>query len=579
MKRFLTLMAFFFVPISPVAASPDSLDKTKGRWWDSAIFYEIWPRSFQDFDGDGNGDFKGITSKLDYLQDLGITAIWLTPMFEAPSYHGYDFQEFYAVESDYGSMEDLDELLAETEKRGIKVIADLVLNHISTESDWFKKSAQKIAPFTDYFVWRKERPSNGWGKPWASPEYPEQGYGKADWVWIYNKERGEYYYAAFAGSQPDLNLLNPAVVTELKKIAKFWIDKGFDGFRLDAIRYAIEDGPHPDQADTESTLDFWVDFNRYVKSIRSDILLVGEVWASIETTSRYYRNGKGVDLCFDFNFGNQVINALNSSSNPEGSSDRASVASKKRPLSEVVRENYESKTSGSAPVSFFSPFLTNHDQDRIMFGLGNDMVKMKMAAVLLMTHVGAPCIYYGEEIGMSQFLAGSDEHKRAIMQWNDGPGAGFTSGNKVWLDDPRWFPFQKTHQPWWKQMWKSVENKAATSVEGQSGEANSLLNLYKTLIRIRKQNPEFLNVSNESMQFIDTKADLLAYKRIGKDGAASIVLINGSSQSPTRATLGQLTGKPMMDLLTERPRVFPDGNILLQPGGYEILKERASPAR
>jgi len=176
-------------------------------WWQDAIFYQIWPRSFKDTDGDGIGDFKGITSQLDYLvhhhtcffglkfylfhnnqrvinrptrqnksgrvlADLGITAIWLTPMFEAPSYHGYDFQAFYEVESDYGTMADFEELLDEAEKRGIKVIADLVLNHISKDNEWFIKSAQKEAPYSNFFIWQKDIPQGPWGKPWATPENP-----------------------------------------------------------------------------------------------------------------------------------------------------------------------------------------------------------------------------------------------------------------------------------------------------------------------------------------------------------------------------------------------------------------------
>ena len=172
----------------PLARSkPRELSSQK--WWQNAVFYQIFPRSFKDSDGDGNGDFQGMTSQLDYLADLGITAIWLTPIFEAPSYHGYDYQKFYEVESDYGTMKDLENFLAEAETRGIKVITDLVINHISNEHEWFKKSVQKEEPYTDYFIWRKEIPEGHWGKPWVEPN--EEGYNQPKWVWFYNEDRGE----------------------------------------------------------------------------------------------------------------------------------------------------------------------------------------------------------------------------------------------------------------------------------------------------------------------------------------------------------------------------------------------------
>ena len=541
-------------------------------WWEDAIFYQIWPRSFKDTDGDGIGDFKGITSQLDYLADLGITAIWLTPMFEAPSYHGYDFQEFYEVESDYGTMADFEELLDEAEKRGIKVIADLVLNHISKDNEWFLKSAQKEAPYSNFFIWQKDIPQGPWGKPWATPEKPEDGYNKPEWVWSHNDVRQEYYYAVFDGSQPDLNLTNPQVVAELYKVTKFWADKGFDGFRLDAIRYAIEEGPYPLQADTDSTIQFWVDYNKYVKEqVSADIMLVGEVWASTDIISKYYQKGTGIDTSFDFNFGTEVMGALNATSIQQGVFGDSGEA-KGSSLLTAMRENVKAKASGDASVGFYSPFLTNHDQNRIMYQLGNDPAKMKIAAVLLLTNIGTPYIYYGEEIGLTQNQEGDDIFKRAPMQWDTSNLAGFTSGDNVWVDDGKWVPWRENHQPWWQPMWEKEADKAAHSLAGQKKDPNSLFNLYKTLISIRKENAEFRSIANDSIQFIEDNLAVCAYKRTIGASQTSYVLINSSLSEQQTVKLDERKGEKMRDLITGKLIDVASGTVTLEPAQYVILK-------
>ena len=557
---------------SETTTESDSPAVQSTAWWEEAVFYQIWPRSFKDTDGDGIGDFKGITSQLDYLADLGITAIWLTPMFEAPSYHGYDFQEFYQVESDYGTMADFEELLDEAEQRGIKVIADLVLNHISKDNEWFVKSAQKQAPYADFFVLQPEIPQGNWGKPWATPEKPEQGYNKPEWVWVHNDVRDEYYYAAFDGSQPDLNLTNPQVVAELYKVTKFWADKGFDGFRLDAIRYAIEEGPYPLQADTDRTIQFWIDYQKYVKEqVNPDLMLVGEVWAETDIVSKYYQNGAGIDTCFDFNFGTEVMAALNATATEQGAFGDSGDAKGSSLLTAMI-ENFKTKARGDAPVGFYSPFLTNHDQDRIMYQLGDDPAKMKIAAVLLLTNIGTPYIYYGEEIGLTQNQVGDDIFKRAPMQWDSSNLAGFTSADNVWVDDGKWVPWRKDHQPWWQPMWQNQANKAAHSVAGQKADQASLLNLYKTLIRIRQEHAEFRSISNDSLQFLEDNPAVCAYKRTLGTEQTSYVLINSSLSEPQTVTLAELTGEQMRDLITGKPVDVTAGTVTLEPAQYVILK-------
>lgn len=538
----------------------DNISKD-AKWWDKAVFYQMWPRSFADNDGDGNGDFKGMTAKLDYLNDgdektktdLGINAIWLTPMLEAPSYHGYDFFDFYNVEKDYGTMQDFKTFLKEANKRDIKVIMDLVVNHISNQSEWFQKSAQKIEPYKDFFVWSKERPK-GWGKPWSVPG--QDGFKQPEQVWIWNEVRKEYYYAAFDGSQPDLNFKNPKVREEVKKIAKFWLDKGMSGFRLDAVRYIDESGGWSDtdnksmQADTAGTLEWWKEFSAYVKSIKPDAFLVGEAWSDIGTISKYYSNGKGLDRCFDFEFGYMIIDSLNNNSD----------------LSKSFKEEYERKTKGSAPVDFYSPFLTNHDQTRLMYQFNGDENKAKMAAALLFTHVGTPFIYYGEEIGMSQNQEGDDTFRRAIMQWDSSNNLGFNKTDKIWLDEHKWVSWINNFKPWWKDYADNLDTNS--TVEAQKNDETSLLTAYKKLIEINQNNPEF---RTNNLEFIDSKIkNVLIYSREAEKNK-SIVIFNNSNKTQ-KIKVDALEGAEVKDLMTNTKLTFKDGTVSLTKKSFVILK-------
>src|SRR5690606_35544618 len=354
--------------VSSAAYHSLKINEDANEWWHDAIIYEIWPRSFYDADGDGSGDFNGMTSKLDYLQDLGVDGIWLTPVFEAPSYHGYDFQDFYSVESDYGTMAEFENFIAQAHKRDIKVILDLVLNHISDKHDWFIKSANKEKGYEDYFIWRDERPASGWGQPWSSESNPAA-------VWHWNETRKAYYYGAFGSSQPDLNLTKQVVSVGLNNLATCWLEKGVDGFRLDAVRYAVEEGGYPLQADTQGTIDYWTLFTKHVKSVKPDALLVAEAWADMKTIGRYRDNGEGLDSAFDFDFGTMVIDILNPQ--VKRSADFGTLGDNTMQQNrENLWANLQARKA-AAPISYFSPFLTNHDQNRIMLSLDNDMSKAK----------------------------------------------------------------------------------------------------------------------------------------------------------------------------------------------------------
>jgi alpha-amylase len=454
-----------------------TFDAGTQRWWNSATVYEIWPRSFKDSDGDGNGDFNGMTSKLDDLKDFGVNAIWLTPIFEAPSYHGYDFQDFYNVERDYGTMAEFEHFVAESHQRGIKVVLDLVLNHISDQHEWFLKSARKEPGYEDYFIWRDQRPA-GWGQAWSDQPNPEA-------VWHWNATRKAYYYGAFGGSQPDVNLRNPKVVAELDQVAAFWLKKGVDGFRLDAVRYAIEDGPLSQQADTQATLDYWTGFTQRVKAINPDALLVGEAWAALETSGRYRNGGKGLDAAFDFDFGNIVIDILNPNATRRadfGTLGHADIGKKRESLWANLQQR-----AAAAPIGCFSPFLTNHDQNRIMHTLEGNVAKARIAASLLLTSPGTAYLYYGEEIGMSQYKTGDDIFRRATMQWTEDEQAGFNTTGRNWLTRPPQSSAGK-QDDWWPTYWQTLRGKGH-SVAAQQADPTSLYSHYRRLLAVRRHNP------------------------------------------------------------------------------------------
>src|SRR6266496_178176 len=238
-------------PVVHPTETPVTQQGTEGLpWWNDTVFYEIFVRSFRDSNGDGIGDFNGITEKLDYLKGLGVRGIWLMPINPSPSYHGYDVTDYQAVNPDYGTLDDFKHLLSEAHKRGIKVIMDLVLNHTSAKHPWFQSALQPGSQYHDWYVWKDQDP--GTLGPWGAQTW-------------YKASNGQYYYAIFWDQMPDLNYDNPAVREEAKKIASFWLkDIGIDGFRLDAVRYLVEDQKLADSASNHAFLAEW---GKYYRSI------------------------------------------------------------------------------------------------------------------------------------------------------------------------------------------------------------------------------------------------------------------------------------------------------------------------
>jgi glycosidase len=399
-------------------------------WWENAVFYEIFVRSFYDSNGDGIGDFNGITNKLDYLQSLGITALWLMPIYPSPSYHGYDVTDYFSVNPQYGTMDDFKNLLKQAHKLGMHVILDLVLNHTSDQNPWFINSNNNLLPYRDWYIWSDTNP--GYLGPQGVAWFPgNQG----------------FYYGIFGANMPDLNYRNPAVTEEADKIAAFWLkDVGADGFRLDAINYLVEEGQK--QVNTQSTHAWLKGFYTAYKVDNPNAFTVGEVFGSDATLAATY-TGNQMDMVFNFEMASSFINSANGQTN--SAIDSALTFAKQ-----------------AMPSWQFATFLTNHDQERTMSALYSSNDKAKMAAFLLLTSPGTPFIYYGEEIGMEGEKP--DPDIRRPMQWTAGANAGFTTGTP----------------------WESLgPNFQAANVAIESTDPGSLLTFYKTLLAIRATNPVF----------------------------------------------------------------------------------------
>ncbi len=425
---------------------PPAVRQWRHDWARDAVFYEIFVRSFADADGDGVGDLEGLSQRLDYLNDgdpatdgdLGVTGIWLMPIFESPSYHGYDTVDYRRIDREYGTRQDFARFIRRAHARGIRVIVDFMINHTGVDHPWFIESASGPAsPRRDWYVWRAENP--GWRQPWGDGP-------------TWHRKNGSWYYGIFWSGMPDLNFRNREVRAAAKRLAGFWLDRGIDGFRLDAARHLIADGPGPGQSDTPETHAFWREFAAAVRQKAPEALLVGENWTDTATIASYYGSAEtvagGDELPMNFNF----------------------------PLSEaIVRDvrggRIESITRTLNRMAELYPpgvldgtFLTNHDNRRLASQLGNDGGRLRLAAAILLTLPGTPFLYYGEEVGLRNGPGGRDEEKRTPMPWNADEGGGFTSGRP-------WHPFAPARDQ--------------TNVASQDTDPGSLLNRYRRLIRLR----------------------------------------------------------------------------------------------
>lgn len=399
----------------------------------SRVFYQVFIRSFADSNGDGIGDLKGLISKLDYLKNLGITGIWLSPVHPSPSYHKYDVVDYYSIDKEFGTLNDFRQLVNEAHRRNISVLLDLVINHTSEYHPWFLEALKsKDSPYRNYYVWRN----------------PQKLKNKSNWHFPGNEHEQtmekEMYYGFFWSGMPDLNFDSKELRIKLLAIAKFWlIDMGVDGFRLDAAQHIYG------EKKVKKNVAWWQYFRQELNKIKPATYLVGEVMNTSKVVVNYLNDS--LNACFNFDLAQQIIVSINSGK-----------GNQLVPFLLKIRAKYAQQNANFEDAIF----LSNHDQNRTFSALGNRLESAKLAAAVLLTLPGTPFIYYGEEIGMKGLKP--DEHLREPFLWNKS------------LNDPA--------QTTWISNLYNNEQELEPLFE-QKRNDNSLYVMYKRLISLRNNEP------------------------------------------------------------------------------------------
>ncbi|NP_001182391.1 alpha amylase precursor [Bombyx mori] len=505
-------------------------------WWEKTVFYQIYPRSFKDSDGDGIGDLNGITDSLEYLKELGVGATWLSPIFKSPMYDfGYDISDFYAIQEEYGTMEDFERLLQKAKELDIKIVLDFVPNHGSNESVWFEEALKGHEKYYNYFVWEdgvedengKLNPPNNWVSVFRKS------------AWEYRKEVGKYYLHQFVIGQPDLNYRNPEVVEEMKNVIRFWLDKGIAGFRVDAIAHLFEvdktlfGGKYPDEPlaqnreidpdnydyldhiytkDHEETFEMvyqWRDvLDEYKAKDGFTRVMMTEAYSSPQITMKYFGDGVRAGAQMPFNF--VLISEVSGSS---------TAAELKYALDKFLTFK---------PVDKLANWVAgNHDNNRVASRYSVELVDGLNMIVMLLP--GIAVTYMGEEIGMVDgyvswedtvdpsgcntddpinYWTVSRDPERTPFQWNSEKNAGFSTGDKTWLP--------------------VAEGYETLNVEIQKSTSRSHLNVYKQLTRLRNE-PVFRYGRFESVAL---NPDIFAFKR-WHDGEIYVTVINLKNRDHT----------------------------------------------
>lgn len=438
MKSSILLTSMVSIAIAS-ACTQNEKPEVKNYWPEAGVTYEIFVQSFADSNGDGIGDFNGVTEKLDYVKELGADAIWFMPIMPSPTYHKYDVTDYKAVHPDYGTLEDFKRLLAEAHKRDIKIVIDMIINHTSNQHPWFLESKSgRDNPYRDYYVWAQKD---------TIAEFLDKKVITLDSdnirQWHDPGQGEDYYYGFFWGGMPDLNFDNPKVREEIYDIGRFWLEEvGVDGFRLDAAKHIFpDDRPLDNHA-------FWKEFREKMEAIKPDVYLVGEVYDKKEVVAPYL---PGLPALFNFDFHYTLLEAFEKE-------DGMLLAKKQK---EII-DFYQNIT----PNFIDATISSNHDQPRLLNELGSDPSKMKQAAAILLTMPGAPYIYYGEEIGMLGLKP--DEHIREPFLWD------------------------VKEKDQWRATWiepKYSTDETVTPLALQREDPKSYFNHYKELIALRNSHP------------------------------------------------------------------------------------------
>lgn len=431
MKRVISLAAIVLMVFSC------KNDSTTERW-PYGVNYEVFVRSFADGNGDGIGDIKGLTARLDYLQELGVGGVWLMPIMKSGSYHKYDVVDYKSIDPEYGTEEEFKTFVQEAHNRGIQVIIDLILNHTGSDHPWFQEAIKgKDNPYRDYYVWaNRDSIAEEISKKTTSLDSDNI----TQWHAVNGDTKAEHYYGFFYGGMPDLNFDNPKVKDEFVEIGKYWLNEmKVDGFRLDAAKHIF-----PTDRATDNHA-FWIWFREEMEKIKPDVYLVGEVWSKAEDVAPYL---KGLPALFNFDMGYAITSVV------KAGVDTISLVSKYK----EINDYYRSVT----PDYIDATFLKNHDQNRILSELDNDEAKARVGVSILFTLPGTPYVYYGEEIGMKGMKP--DEFIREPFVWS-APGK-----------DPM--------QTKWEEPKYSVSG-AVVPLDEQQKDTGSLYQFYKNWIAYR----------------------------------------------------------------------------------------------
>jgi len=506
------------------------------KWWKEAIVYQVYPRSFKDSDGDGIGDLKGIISKLDYIKSLGIDVVWLNPIYTSPNYdNGYDISDYRNIMTEFGTMQDFDNLLKGLHERNIKLIMDLVVNHSSAEHEWFRKSrSARNNPYRNYYHW--------WPAEKGKPAPRFSFFDVNGDAWEYDSLTDAYYLHYFAEQQPDLNWENPTVRKEIYDIMKFWGDKGIDGFRLDAFQYAAKDTtfstlPLDYEKNIAKYYGMQPQLHTYLQEMNQEVLRQYDVMTVAE--------GAGSTLAD----AHALVDADRNELNMAYHFDAIDIGKEKGSYSLLEFKRVYSKwDSAFADDGWLSIYLANHDNARMVSRFGNDSEEFrdrssKMLTTFIMTMRGTPYYYYGDELGMTNIrfdnmedyrdietlnkfkklkLEGGDliqfkekqkrvarDNGRTPFQWDNTSSAGFTTGT-----------------PWLKVN----PNHKTINAEAQDKDQNSVLNYFRAAVKLRKENPVLVYGAYTLLD--KDNPDVYAYSR-EQNGEKILVLLNFQGTSAT----------------------------------------------
>lgn len=440
------------------------------------VYYSLFVRSFADGDRDGTGDFKGLLKRLDYLNDgkdettsdLGITGLWLLPVFETKSYHGYDVVDYYKINPEYGTMADFEAFMSGCKERGISVILDMTCNHSSYYNQWFTESKNPESPYRNWYRWISDEDTS---KRNGKYNINQKIWGHNVWNIDLSNEIGNnaYYYAGlFSPQMPEFNMDEPAVREEFKKVFKFWLDKGVTGFRFDAAGHIYNVAEvMPGEETVSKSVAFWKEMNDYITSINPDAYCVAEVWDNTATRAQFLG---GMQSNFHFDLGTLIATVINNQESNDNNGIIDEDASSYNGFARSLESDYKLYSNYNKNY-IDAPFLSNHDQPRSCAALRNKISKMKLAADMYILAEGIPFIYYGEEIGMK---SGSDDpSKRTPLVWR---GEGADRMTPTWCNNENYGNI-------------SAYNKKTVPISVQQKDENSLLNHYKRIIRVKTAHP------------------------------------------------------------------------------------------